>query len=142
MRRRSPVCSTAGRAWRTWCSDRDYVYHVLNRAVGRATLFDKSADYAAFEKVLRQGHERLGMRLLHYAVLPNHWHLVLWPQEDGLLSTYLQWLTVTHVRRWHGHHHTAGTGPIYQGRVVIGVASCISLPGASATAPAHEERSS
>jgi putative transposase len=25
-------------------------------------------------------------------------------------------LTVTHVRRWHAHHHSAGTGPIYQGR--------------------------
>jgi hypothetical protein len=30
-----------------------YVYHVLNRAVGRARIVDKSADYAAFEKVLR-----------------------------------------------------------------------------------------
>ena len=28
----------------------------------------------------------------------------------------MQWLTVTHVRRWHAHHHSAGTGPIYQGR--------------------------
>jgi len=28
----------------------------------------------------------------------------------------LQWLTVTHVRRWHAHHHTEGTGPLYQGR--------------------------
>lgn len=103
-------------ARRTRCSDGGYVYHVLNRAVGRATLFDKAPDYAAFENILRQAHERLDMRLLHYALLPNHWHLVLWPQADGLLSTYLQWLTVTHVRRWHGHHHTEGTGPIYQGR--------------------------
>src|SRR5207248_1565247 len=40
----------------------------------------------------------------------------VWPQQDGELSAYLQWLTVTHVRRWHLHHHTEGTGPIYQGR--------------------------
>jgi putative transposase len=32
------------------------------------------------------------------------------------LSRYAQWLTVTHVRRWHAHHRTAGTGPVYQGR--------------------------
>ena len=32
------------------------------------------------------------------------------------LSIYAQWLTVTHVRRWHAHHHTGGTGPVYQGR--------------------------
>ena len=28
----------------------------------------------------------------------------------------MRWLTVTHTQRWHAHHHTAGTGPIYQGR--------------------------
>jgi putative transposase len=89
---------------------------VLNRAVGRATLFRKSADYAAFEKILREAWERLGMRLLSYVIMPNHWHLVVWPGEDGALSRYVQWLTVTHVRRWHAHHHSAGTGPIYQGR--------------------------
>jgi putative transposase len=56
------------------------------------------------------------MRLLSYIVLPNHWHLVVWPQRDGELSSYAQWLTVTHVRRWHAHHHSGGTGPVYQGR--------------------------
>ena len=103
-------------ARRTRCADAGYVYHVLNRAVGRATLFRQPADYAALEKILRQAWERLGMRLLSYLVMPNHWHLVGWPLQDGALSTYVQWLTVTHVRRWHAHHHSAGTGPIYQGR--------------------------
>jgi hypothetical protein len=41
------------------------------------------------------------MRLLAYVILPNHGHLVVWPQHNGDLSTYAQWLTVTHVRRWH-----------------------------------------
>jgi hypothetical protein len=31
-----------------------YVYHVLNRAVGRATVFRKDGDSAAFETILRQ----------------------------------------------------------------------------------------
>jgi putative transposase len=92
------------------------VYHVLNRAVGRARLFDKSGDYAALEKILREAWERTAMRLLAYVAMPNHWHLVVWPERDGDLTTYLQWLTVTHVRRWHARHHTVGTGPIYQGR--------------------------
>ena len=25
-------------------------------------------------------------------------------------------MTVTHTQRWHAYHHTAGTGPVYQGR--------------------------
>jgi REP element-mobilizing transposase RayT len=111
-----PVVTLLTMARRRRCSDAGYVYHVLNRAVGRAQIFEKSADYMAFEKVLRHAREETGMRLLAYVVLPNHWHLVVWPAHDGELSTYLQWLTVTHVRRWHLHHHTEGTGPIYQGR--------------------------
>jgi len=103
-------------ARRMRCSDAGYVYHVLNRAVGRATLFNKSGDYAAFEKILREGWDRFAMRLLSFMIMPNHWHLVVWPREDGALSMYLQWLTVTHVRRWHAHYHSGGTGPIYQGR--------------------------
>jgi len=48
--------------------------------------------------------------------MPNHWHLLLWPRQDGELSEILRWITVTHTQRWHAHHHTAGTGPVYQGR--------------------------
>jgi putative transposase len=62
------------------------VYHVLNRAVGRSTLFESVDDYAAFEKVLEQAGQRAAMRLLAFCVMPNHWHLVLWPREDGDLS--------------------------------------------------------
>ena len=29
-----------------------YVFHVLNRGNGRATIFDDDGDYAAFERVL------------------------------------------------------------------------------------------
>lgn len=28
----------------------------------------------------------------------------------------MRWITVTHTQRWHAHRHTAGTGPVYQGR--------------------------
>ena len=63
-----------------------YVFHVLNRAVGRATLFEKATDYVAFEQVLQQAQDWRPVRLLAYAVLPTHWHLVLWPQADGDLS--------------------------------------------------------
>jgi putative transposase len=93
-----------------------YVYHVLNRAVGRRTIFRKDGDYVAFENVLRQAPDFRPMRLLGYCLMPNHWHLVLWPRADGDLSNYLRWVTVTHTQRYHAHYHTAGTGPLYQGR--------------------------
>ena len=93
------------------------VYHVLNRRVGRSRLFFKPPDYAAFEQVLAAAAERFpGVRLFAYCLMPNHWHLVLRTTHDGELSPYMQWVTTTHMRRWHAHRGTAGTGPVYQGR--------------------------
>jgi len=34
----------------------DLAYHVLNRRIGRLPLFEKHADYAAFEQILAAGH--------------------------------------------------------------------------------------
>ena len=94
-----------------------YAYHVLNRAVGRSTLFHKAADYEAFVRVHPEAEVWRAVPLLAYCrLMPNHWHLVLWPREDGDLSEYLHWLTVTHTQRWHAHYHTESTAPHYQGR--------------------------
>jgi putative transposase len=48
--------------------------------------------------------------------MPNHWHLVLWPQRTIHLSNFARLLTVTHAQRWHAYRKTTGTGPVYQGR--------------------------
>jgi len=92
------------------------VYHTLNRAVARLTLFEKVADYEAFERVLHEAHERTPIRILAYCLMPSHWHFVLWPEADGELTEFLRWLTNTHTMRWHAHHGTLGTGHLYQGR--------------------------
>src|SRR5260370_34523966 len=93
-----------------------YVCHVLNRAVGRATLFAKATDYEAFVRVMSEALDWVEIRLLAYCVMPNHWHLVVWPERDGDLSEFMRCLTVTHTQRWHAKHHTQGTGPLCQGQ--------------------------
>jgi putative transposase len=44
---------------RTRSPDAGVVYHVLNRAVGRVTIFAKDADYAVFEKVLAEVTQKI-----------------------------------------------------------------------------------
>jgi putative transposase len=97
-------------------ADGNRVYHVLNRANRRAAVFDKPGDYEAFERVLQEAVARFGTRLLAYCLMPNHWHLVVWPSQDGELSAFAGWLSLTHAQRWHAHRHTAGSGHVYQGR--------------------------
>jgi putative transposase len=93
-----------------------YVYHVLNRANGRLRIFCKNSDFLAFEKILAQGIELYGMRICGYCIMSNHWHLLLWPVNDGDLSNFMKWLTLTHTQRYHTSHKTVGIGHLYQGR--------------------------
>jgi len=92
------------------------IYHVWNRANGNLQIFDDEADYAAFEKVLAQAVERTGIRLLAWCLMPNHWHLVLWPRKERDLSEFMRWLSLTHTQRWHSRRRDAGSGHLYQGR--------------------------
>ncbi|HLW66066.1 MAG TPA: transposase [Gemmataceae bacterium] len=56
-----------------------YCYHVLNRGNGRQEVFHHDGDYANFCRLLRQGCARMPMRLLGYCLMPNHFHLAVWP---------------------------------------------------------------
>jgi putative transposase len=92
-------------------------YHVMNRASVKIDLFDDAGDYDAFERVLAEAIKReASMRVCAYCLMPNHFHLVLWPKVDGQLSRFMQWLTMTHTQRWHAHRHSEGRGHLYQGR--------------------------
>ena len=80
------------------------------------TIFGKEPDYEAFENVLLEAVARTETRLLAYCLMPNHWHLVVWPERVGELSQFVGWLTLTHTQRWHAHRRSIGSGHLYQGR--------------------------
>ena len=66
------------------------VYHVLNRAVARLALLEKEADYAGFKRVLVEALQEYPTRLLSYAVIPSHCHLVLWPRHHGEFTEFVR----------------------------------------------------
>ena len=92
------------------------IYHMLNRANRRATIFHKDADYEAFEQIIAEALDRVQLKLFAFCLMPNHWHLVVSPQVDGEMSRFGQWLTLTHTQRYNAHYQTTGEGHLYQGR--------------------------
>lgn len=94
----------------------DLVYHVINRANARQTIFHSSEDYIHFEQLLKESAKRTDMRILGYVLMPNHWHLLLYPKNDGDVALFMQWLTLTHTNQYHAKKRTIGHGHIYQGR--------------------------
>ncbi len=92
------------------------VYHACNRGSRKGPLFRCPDEYTAFERVLADGREKRAMRIIAYCLMPNHWHLLLWPEREGELSRFLHWVTGTHACRWRRATTTQGEGAVYQGR--------------------------
>jgi putative transposase len=92
------------------------IYHALNRGNARQTIFHKPEDYEAFVRVLADGVKKYSVQIFCFTLMPNHWHLVLRPTQDGQMGKFLRWVTATHSLRYHAHYHTRGEGHIYQAR--------------------------
>lgn len=89
-------------------------YHVINRGNGRRAVFHKDGDYQAFLKAIAHACIEIPMRVLGFCLMPNHFHLAVWPHRDGDLSQWMHWVLNTHVRRYHKHYHSSGH--VWQGR--------------------------
>ena len=92
------------------------IYHIVNRANGRVQIFNNTTDYKHFEDLMQEAKDLTGMRILAYCIMPNHFHLVLYPVSDTDLGAFMGWLTSTHVRQYRTRTKTIGYGHLYQDR--------------------------
>jgi putative transposase len=93
-----------------------FVFHVMNRSAKQLTLFESPADYDLFLGVLQEAESVCPIRLLEYCVMPNHWHLLVWPERDDQLTPFMRWITGVHAQRWRRARGQIGKGAVYQGR--------------------------
>lgn len=96
------------------CLSSGRVYHVLNRAVRRHQLFETDRDYQHFQRLIGAAQARVPVRLLAYCIMPNHWHLVVWPEDASAVPAYMRWLTWSHACHFNALHGLSGH--VYQGR--------------------------
>jgi putative transposase len=90
--------------------------HVVNRGNDRKGVFKKKGDYLAFLRFMREAQDRIPVRILAYCLMPNHFHLVVWPTSVTELSAYMCRLMNLQIRNYHQHYGTCGHGHIWQGR--------------------------
>lgn len=94
----------------------DTVLHVVNRGVERRELFASPAAYRKFLWLLHNTQHWVPLRLLAYALMPNHWHLVAWPTSGSELSQFMHRLCGQHAAELRMRTATVGNGHVYQGR--------------------------
>jgi len=78
-------------------------------------LFREHGEYLAFHHLLAQALVERPIRLLACCLMPNHWHMVLWPAADRDMAGFYHWLCGTHARRLRRWRGTEGRGAVYQG---------------------------
>ena len=93
----------------------DTVYHVINRSNGRSCIFENDGQYKHFESLILEAKELTDMRILAYCIMPNHFHFVIYPRNDGDMGEFMRWLTTTHVRQRRTSTGSVGFGHLYQG---------------------------
>src|SRR5262249_50801085 len=89
-------------------------YHVLNRGNGRAEVFHKEGDYAAFLDLLVEANERLPLRVLGWGVMPFSFFWFVGGGGGGVGSRWMKGLMPRRGRFYHRHYH--GSGHVWQGR--------------------------
>jgi len=46
-------------------------------------LFNEARDYEAYEGMIEKTLQSCPMRICCYRLMPNHWHFVVWPEQNG-----------------------------------------------------------
>jgi putative transposase len=89
-------------------------YHVINRGHARETLFHDDDDRRRFLELLASYRDRFELRLYHYCLLDNHFHLLLQLADPRQLSRVGAGLLVSY---WHHYRRRYGlVGHLFQNR--------------------------
>lgn len=86
----------------------------MNRGNARAQVFHERSAYRVFLDSMENACAAIEMRVLAFCLMPNHFHLVLWPHDDGDLSVWMHRLLNAQVQQHRCRYAT--TGHIWQGR--------------------------
>ncbi len=97
-------------------------YHVLNRGHSRDAVFLTDADRRCFLDLLARYRDRFAVRLYHYCLMSNHFHLLLQFPDPRVVSPFMAGLLRAYVHYYHRRH--GFVGHLWQGRFKSPAVEC------------------
>jgi putative transposase len=88
--------------------------HVMVRGNNREILFFNDADRRIYLDWLREAAKQFGSAVHAFALMPNHVHLLMTPQNADSLAKTMQSLGRRYAQYFNQQHHRSGT--IWEGR--------------------------
>lgn len=88
-------------------------YHVMNRGLNRQSIFLNDDDYDIFLETVKETAHLFGIKIISFALMPNHYHLLLTTPKANL-SRAMRHLNGVYTQR-HNRLHKKD-GPLFRGR--------------------------
>ncbi|MBF0217171.1 MAG: transposase [Candidatus Omnitrophica bacterium] len=90
------------------------IYHIINRANRKAEIFHDDEDYEQFRKILIKYKNNRGLKIYHYCIMSNHYHLEVELPSPEELSSIMAGINRTYSHYYHAKYNTSGY--LWQGR--------------------------
>src|SRR5688572_24256980 len=87
-------------------------YHLYNRGHNRDTIYFEPENYLFFLRRLREYVTSEHASVIAYALMPNHFHLMIQAQTDNV-SHAMQLLSISYTKAINARY--ARTGAVFQG---------------------------
>jgi putative transposase len=93
---------------------RSLIYHIYNRSNARVAIFNREEDFCYFMHLLEDYSARSILKIYHWVVMSNHYHLLLELEEPQLVSRIIAGL----AKAYSCYHHKtySASGFLWQGR--------------------------
>jgi len=83
--------------------------HIIQRGNNRTRIFLSMEDYQFFLEVLQEAQLKHPCQLYSYCLMPNHFHLIVNPQQTGNVSLFMKLLGGKYVRYFNKKYDRTGT---------------------------------
>lgn len=99
---------------RTHQLKQSFLYHIYSRAHNRQPIFHDENDYLYFIDLLCEYSARSALRIYHWVIMPNHYHLILELDEPEKISSVMAGIGRSCTCYHHRKYKSAGY--LWQGR--------------------------
>jgi len=88
-------------------------FHVMNRGAGRRRVFFTASDARRFLYLVGEAHNRFGVEVDAFCLMPNHFHLLV-ECPQGNLSSFMQFVCSAYTREV--NERLGSDGAVFRGR--------------------------
>jgi putative transposase len=91
-----------------------HYYHIYNRGVERRNIFVSDENYFFLLRRMKEYLPAYPVALIAYCLMPNHYHLLLYAEQDGAPGHFLQRLFNSYSQAFNLQNKRKGT--LFEGR--------------------------